>query len=177
MTPQSLLSVVYVITYNELPGMYKIGIATNMKARLAALACGVPYNPVVVCTVKSKSPTDLEKMLHTKFQDKRINREWFMLDELDISFISKLNPDVYEDVVETKKTSSPDKRPIEASKVLFASEKSPALKRMLMDGCRRISFSSDSGSISIGDIMTALELEIASASTTELINLQEELVN
>lgn len=67
-------------------GPTKIGLATDVNARLAALQTAHAY-PLHVAGVWPGATSDDEKMLHSKFADKRLNGEWFDLtdDELEVA--------------------------------------------------------------------------------------------
>lgn len=59
---------------------YKIGIASNMKARLNALQCGNPDELEVVCAFRIKEALQLEKDLHNGLKMFNHKREWFILE-------------------------------------------------------------------------------------------------
>ena len=57
--------------------LVKIGIASNMSARLAALQCGSPDRLVVLGVEPHETPALLESELHTRFRKERQHGEWF----------------------------------------------------------------------------------------------------
>lgn len=176
---ETMSNIVYVVTYNELPGMYKIGVASNLKARLAALACGVPYNPVIVCVVRSKDAVGLEKALHAKFNSQRINREWFRLDDNDINYISNLDIDANAEFIVPKKTQDVVVHESSHSVSSTMSQGFPTLKRILIAAFQIPSLEevASDGVLPISGIMSAIEKSITSASTADCIDLLAELVN
>lgn len=65
---------------NHIP--VKIGLSNNPKRRLKALQTGNPRKLTLRGTVKTSSRRDafaLERQLHSKYKDKSINGEWFLL--------------------------------------------------------------------------------------------------
>lgn len=64
----------------------KIGVATDVEARLAAIQTGCPYPLQIIVSF----PGDLEHEahLHNMFADKQTVGEWFLLNEFDIRLIT-----------------------------------------------------------------------------------------
>jgi hypothetical protein len=79
--------VVYIITATEFGGLYKIGIANDMKKRMKALQTACPYKLFSVGCYKVHKPATVEKMIHLIFHKKRIQGEWFRLLQIDIVHI------------------------------------------------------------------------------------------
>jgi hypothetical protein len=80
---------VYVMGGDGLPGMYKIGLSTDPEARRAAIQTGNP-TPIRVffdCWVPDKFAAEHE--LHTRFEEKRGQGEWFALDDADLKWIEE----------------------------------------------------------------------------------------
>lgn len=70
--------------------IYKIGIAADVKARLASLQTGNPY-PIEVCAYyQFQDPSPVEKSLHQKFYDKRKQGEWFALGGADLKALDDI---------------------------------------------------------------------------------------
>jgi hypothetical protein len=80
---------------------YKIGITNSPKKRFDTLAASIPFEMsiVVVYDPKFKEPDEykkrrrycrIEKYLHKFFQTKRINGEWFKLNQNDLDMIPEL---------------------------------------------------------------------------------------
>lgn len=75
---------------------YKIGIAFNVQKRLAGLQSANPRPLRIVFDIafshfaySSEPARRLERRLHEKFSNKRIQGEWFVLDERDLAYIAR----------------------------------------------------------------------------------------
>lgn len=77
--------VVYLIGAGD--GIYKIGLSTNPLRRFASFMLQLPFRVKLVHQIRSSNPRSLERELHTKFKDKRMNGEWFRLSAEDVSHI------------------------------------------------------------------------------------------
>lgn len=75
---------VYLIGLEGQPEMVKIGVARDVKQRLAQLATGSPYKPYVIRTFHADYPYALERALHAEFAGKRTHGEWFRLSDVDV---------------------------------------------------------------------------------------------
>lgn len=69
---------------------YKIGVTTNLDKRVTQLSTQMPFELEIINTIKSNDIYQLESELHSKFEDKNINGEWFELTNRDISYIKKI---------------------------------------------------------------------------------------
>ena len=69
---------------------YKIGKAVNVKSRTKLFEVKLPFPIRVEHFAKFSDYTQAERSLHLHFQAKRMEGEWFMLTEDDISFIKML---------------------------------------------------------------------------------------
>ncbi len=58
---------------------YKIGIASNVHARIAALQPACPHRIILIKTWRTKNPRGCEKLLHAQFRAYRLQNEWFAL--------------------------------------------------------------------------------------------------
>ena len=70
----------------------KIGIAKNVKRRLASLQTSSPSELKLLGTMKTKSVNDakkIEKSLHTRFDENRIRGEWFKADTELLNYIKQ----------------------------------------------------------------------------------------
>ena len=66
--------------------VYKIGITLQKKdKRLKQLQTGTDKKLEIVKEFESKYPFKVESYLHKYFKEKRISREWFKLNENDVS--------------------------------------------------------------------------------------------
>jgi len=65
--------------------LYKIGFTKrDINKRIKELKTGNPAEFYIVDSFSSKWGTKIESQLHKKYISKKINREWFRLDEKDI---------------------------------------------------------------------------------------------
>lgn len=74
---------------------YKIGKSKEPKTRTERLAVKLPFEVELVHTVESNRHSKLEKFLHNKFSDKKVNGEWFDLDKKDVEYIKNMEGDEY----------------------------------------------------------------------------------
>jgi len=70
---------------------YKIGTATDVKARLSNLSVGTPHELSLVTTIESDDPTAVESELHSMFQHSRQSGEWFKLLTNDVNSLKGLD--------------------------------------------------------------------------------------
>lgn len=75
---------VYLIC-NPAEDTYKIGRTKDVGKRLKQLQTGCSAELFVVREHATEYPVQLERMLHTRFQNKRRINEWFRLDSRDIA--------------------------------------------------------------------------------------------
>lgn len=66
---------------------YKIGISTNPIKRFKTIQSAIPFNIEIIHLIESCDYKKIERELHKKFYFKRINGEWFDLNNKDIEFI------------------------------------------------------------------------------------------
>jgi len=69
---------------------YKIGRSVNVDNRLTQLAIQLPERPELVCSFQARDMVETERRLHHMFGHKRLNGEWFSLDDHDIGRIRAL---------------------------------------------------------------------------------------
>lgn len=74
------MSYVYLIQSNE---FYKIGIANDLKTRLAQLQTGNPTELLILACYEFPNAQAVEIALHQKYKNVRKRGEWFMLTEQD----------------------------------------------------------------------------------------------
>ncbi len=79
---------VYLIVSPE--GHYKIGKTKNPENRKKTFEVKLPFRVEYVCVIKADDMDTLEKELHARFSDKRINGEWFSLNPEDVAYIQGL---------------------------------------------------------------------------------------
>lgn len=73
---------VYLIRCNE---FYKVGVAYDVKDRLALFQTGCPYTLEIVCSVVCKNAYNVEAILHSCYEHKAHRGEWFKLDPEDVA--------------------------------------------------------------------------------------------
>ena len=71
-------------------GFYKIGCSKNVDKRTVALATKLPFVVEELCRITTADRFGTEHRLHEQFADKRVNGEWFELDEADVEYIRGL---------------------------------------------------------------------------------------
>lgn len=80
---KSAAGFVYCIRYGD-NEVYKIGKTTNPKNRISSLKTSCPMDLKIIYMTKCIDYDLCEKELHKLFENKRVNREWFALDDNDI---------------------------------------------------------------------------------------------
>lgn len=81
----------YVYLLKSPLGAYKIGKTSNPDNRIKTFSVKLPFEVEYTCVIKCVDMNELEKRLHAKFADKRINGEWFALTTDDIEYIRWLS--------------------------------------------------------------------------------------
>lgn len=84
--PKADSDCVYVFKVENQP-IYKIGISVSPEARLSSLLTSSPFNIEIVGYEKVDDAPELEKRLHKKYKEFRKNREWFELNDEQVSEI------------------------------------------------------------------------------------------
>ncbi len=69
--------------------LIKIGITTNYKSRLKQLNRMVPHGIIPVAIYPAENYEVLEKDVHERYKDKRVNGEWFDFDNADVEDCKK----------------------------------------------------------------------------------------
>lgn len=81
----------YVYLLKEVNGIHhKIGRTINPKNRLKTFSVKLPYQVEYVHVIQTDDMYTLEYELHTRYASKRVDGEWFLLDETDIAEIRAL---------------------------------------------------------------------------------------
>lgn len=80
----------YIYLLQSVTGAYKIGRSKDPDDRLKTFEVKLPFEVSYVCTVETADMYMLEKKLHQLFEHKRINGEWFSLNDKDIAAIKAL---------------------------------------------------------------------------------------
>lgn len=81
---------VYVITSSH---GTKIGISICPESRLFSIRVSVPFDIHLSVVIPTDNMLKMERSLHSKFADKHIRGEWFVLDNNDIEWLKSLVPD------------------------------------------------------------------------------------
>lgn len=68
---------------------YKIGVTLDMDNRLGQISPQLPFPIKIIFSAKVLDRYGIEKFLHSYFDEKRTNGEWFRLDNEDVQFIRK----------------------------------------------------------------------------------------
>ncbi len=77
----------YVYVVSNCSGHYKIGRTNNVESRIRAIQTSNPSSIELIVYFHSDDNVSLEKELHCLFSSKRVNGEWFMLDNNDIDLL------------------------------------------------------------------------------------------
>ena len=87
---------VYIITCAEFEGdgVFKIGIAGDIKTRIASLQTACPYKLYALSHYEPINPLMVETMLHALFHKKRMTGEWFKLSKSDLNIIEEIMANV-----------------------------------------------------------------------------------
>ena len=70
---------------------YKIGYASSLSGRLHNFEGANPNGIELIWAAVFTEYKKLEKMIHERFNEKRVKGEWFKLNEEDIELIKKLD--------------------------------------------------------------------------------------
>ena len=80
----------YVYLLQSPTNAYKIGISKRPDDRLRTFSVKLPFEISYVCLIATQDMYGLETKLHAQFADKRINGEWFALDDADVEYIKEM---------------------------------------------------------------------------------------
>jgi len=75
---------IYII---EMKGVFKIGMSSNVHERIHQIIGGLPYQGDLVALIQTEQARNIEYELHKEFAAKRLNGEWFSLDQADLKNI------------------------------------------------------------------------------------------
>ena len=78
---------VYILKYGP---HYKIGKANIVKNRLRQLWTQMPEESELIHTMTAINPLVAENYLHSMFDEKRVNGEWFALTDIDLTWLKSL---------------------------------------------------------------------------------------
>lgn len=80
----------YVYLIRAESGYFKIGRTVNPDDRMKTFGVKLPFEVKFECVVNAENMIQLERDLHERFADKRINGEWFNLNDADVEYIKGL---------------------------------------------------------------------------------------
>jgi hypothetical protein len=80
----------YVYLVRSVSGHYKIGRTKDPADRMKTFNVKLPFEIELLHTIESDDYCIAEELLHDKFALKRINGEWFALDDNDVAYIKSL---------------------------------------------------------------------------------------
>jgi hypothetical protein len=80
----------YVYLIQSPSGHYKIGRAIDPSDRLGMFGVKLPFEVELICLIKSDDYIGLEKEIHSQFDARRVNGEWFNLSAEDVEYIKSL---------------------------------------------------------------------------------------
>lgn len=88
----SQTSGVYIIGYDEIPNLYKIGFTGDLKKRYRSLKNAMPFDPVIYHFLPCDylHAWELEKRIHALVKDNHIRREWYRLNIVQIEDIKAI---------------------------------------------------------------------------------------
>lgn len=84
-TPVKRKGFVYLIGSEQ--GHFKIGRTKDVPSRFNTLSIQLPFKIELLHSIEVEDCIRAEAFLHEKFSDKRLNGEWFSLEEIDIEWI------------------------------------------------------------------------------------------
>ncbi len=79
----------FVYLIRSVSGHYKIGCTKDPDHRLQLFSVKLPFEIEFIHIIATTNMFELERELHLKFHNKRINGEWFMLDEMEVEKIKR----------------------------------------------------------------------------------------
>jgi len=73
---------------------YKIGYSATPEDRVKTFKNTLPFEVEYICLIPTDNMRKLEGELHDRFEDRRVEGEWFALTENDVAYIKLLAEDV-----------------------------------------------------------------------------------
>lgn len=89
-TPRNRNGYVYLLHAIHDPTLFKIGRASNPHNRLRTFNVKIPFPVEYECVIKTYDMYRLEKELHNLYGAKRLDGEFFCLNQIDVEFIKWL---------------------------------------------------------------------------------------
>lgn len=81
----------YVYLLQSPTGYYKIGRTKDPNDRMATFSVKLPFEVEYACLIHTQDMHKLESDLHEMFSQKRVNGEWFSLNDTDVDHIKGLS--------------------------------------------------------------------------------------
>ena len=78
---------IYILKMNSEKPLYKIGVSRNAHKRLKQINPKMPYTLKLSFSVKVNNMYNVEKILHNIFAEKRMEGEWFELNDNELNSI------------------------------------------------------------------------------------------
>lgn len=123
--------IIYILTNETFPGLVKIGFTTNLDERIRTLSTSVPeeFECYYSCEVEEGTGRDVERRLHTAFEDLRVpKKEFFKIKPrrvkavLELLAVQNTTSDRY--VIKNRGTSNrKNKKPLDRKKSRRPSER------------------------------------------------------
>lgn len=89
-SPTFRFSTGYVYLLQSPTGAYKIGRSRDPQSRLRTFQVKLPFEVSYVAVIQSENMYSLERELHNRFEQQRVNGEWFNLSPEDVEYIKSL---------------------------------------------------------------------------------------
>ncbi len=80
----------YVYLVQSPTGTYKIGRAKNVSDRMSMFHVKLPFEIALLHTIECRNYHTAESELHARYASKRVNGEWFSLDDQDVADIKAI---------------------------------------------------------------------------------------
>lgn len=78
---------IYVLKHRGIDGFFKIGITSNIHARIPSLNTASPLGIEIVYLNKTEKARKIESLVHQKLQKNHCNGEWFQLNKVQLEEI------------------------------------------------------------------------------------------
>lgn len=89
--PRNRKGYVYLLRVLNETSLYKIGRATDVNNRLRTFNVKLPFQVEYECVIESGDMYRLERELHRLFESKRLNGEFFRLEQHEVDYIISLS--------------------------------------------------------------------------------------
>lgn len=80
----------YIYLLKSPTSAYKIGRTRNPKDRLKTFSVKLPFEVEYIALIPTDDMVELERVLHARFDHRRINGEWFELSPDEVAYIKEL---------------------------------------------------------------------------------------